>query len=38
MTSGGDIPGSSRYVQYRAELSSSDPGTTPVLSDVMISG
>ena len=37
-TSGGDIPGSSRYVQYRAELSSSDPGTTPVLSDVMISG
>ena len=37
MTSGGDIPGSSRYVQYRAELSSTDPGRTPTLTDVSIS-
>jgi hypothetical protein len=35
--SGGDIPGSSRYVQYRAELSSSDPETTAILRDVTIS-
>ena len=33
---GGDIPGSSRYVQYRAELTSSDPAQTPILSDVSI--
>ena len=37
-TSGGDIPGSSRYVQYRAQLSTSDQATTPTLSDVSISG
>ena len=37
MTSGGDIPHSSRYVQYRAELSSTDPGRTPTLTDVSIS-
>ncbi len=35
-TSGGDIPGNSRYVQYRAELASTDPGATPVLRDVTI--
>ena len=35
-SSGGDIPGSTRYVQYRAELTSSDPAQTPVLSDVSI--
>ena len=35
-SSGGDIPGSSRYVQYRAELTSSDPAQTPTLSDVSI--
>ena len=34
--SGGDIPGSSRYIQYRAEPSSSDPTTTPALTDVTI--
>ena len=35
-TSGGDIPGNSRYVQYRAQLGSSDPNQTPTLSDVSI--
>ena len=29
--SGGDIPGNSRYVQYQAELGSSDPNQTPSL-------
>ena len=35
-TSGGDIPGNSRYVQYRAQLTSSDPAQTPTLSEVSI--
>ena len=35
-SSGGDIPGNCRYVQYRAELGSSDPNQTPTLSDVSI--
>ena len=35
-SSGGDIPGNSRYVQYRAQLNSGDPARTPVLSDVSI--
>ena len=35
-SSGGDIPGSTRYVQYRAELTSSDPAQTPTLSQVSI--
>ena len=35
-SSGGDIPGSSRFVQYRAQLTSSDPAQTPTLSDVSI--
>ena len=34
---GGDIPGNSRYLQYRADLSSSDQGTTPALSQVTAS-
>ena len=34
--SGGDIPGNSRYVQYRAQLTSSDPAQTPTLSEVSI--
>ncbi|HEX2808650.1 MAG TPA: DUF4082 domain-containing protein, partial [Kineosporiaceae bacterium] len=34
--SGGDIPGNSRYVQYRADLSSNDSRQTPTLSDVSI--
>ena len=34
--SGGDIPGNSRYLQYRAALSSSDPGRTPALSEVSV--
>ena len=29
--SGGDVAGNSRYLQYRAELSTSDPGNTPSL-------
>ena len=33
---GGDIPGNSRYVQYRAELTSSDPAQTPTLNEVSI--
>ena len=35
-SSGGDIPGNSRYVQYRAEPGSSDPSQTSTLSDVSI--
>ena len=35
-TSGGDIAGNSRFVQYRAELTSSDPAQTPTLSEVSI--
>ena len=35
-SSGGDIPGNSRYVQYQAQLGSSDPNQTPTLSDVSI--
>ncbi|MGC1799485.1 MAG: Ig-like domain-containing protein, partial [Solirubrobacterales bacterium] len=35
-SSGGDIPGNSRYVQYRAQLTSSDPAQTPMLSEVSI--
>ena len=34
---GGDIPGNSRYLQYRADLSSSDQGKTPALSQVSAS-
>ena len=34
---GGDIPGNSRYLQYRADLSSSDQGKTPALSQVTAS-
>jgi hypothetical protein len=37
-SSGGDIPGSSRYVQYRAELSTTDPNLTPTLNDVTVNG
>ena len=37
-SSGGDIPGSSRYVQYRAELSTTDPNLTPRLNDVTVNG
>ena len=35
-SSGGDIPGNSRYVQYRAQLTSGDPAQTPTLSEVSI--
>ena len=35
-SSGDDIPGNSRYVQYSAQLNSGDPARTPVLSDVSI--
>ncbi len=35
-TSGADIAGSSRYIQYRATLSSSDPAVSPTLADVTI--
>ena len=35
-SSGDDVPGNSRYVQYQAELGSSDPNQTPALSDVSI--
>ncbi len=35
-SSGDDIPGNSRYVQYRAQLSSSDAGSTPALTEVTI--
>ncbi|MGA8926351.1 MAG: Ig-like domain-containing protein, partial [Solirubrobacterales bacterium] len=37
-SSGGDIPGSSRFVQYRAELSTTDPKLTPTLNDVTVNG
>ena len=37
-TSGGDIPGTSRYVQYRAVLSSSDASVTPALNEVTLNG
>ena len=37
-TSGGDIPGNSRYLQYRAALSTTDPNLTPTLSDVTVNG
>ncbi len=35
-SSGGDIPGNSRYVQYQAELGSSDANQTLTLNDVSI--
>ncbi len=35
-SSGGDIPGSSRYLQYRAQLTTTNPAATPTLSDVSI--
>jgi hypothetical protein len=35
-SSGDDIPGTSRYVQYRAQLTSSDPEETPVLHRVTL--
>ena len=35
-SSGGDIPGSSRYLQYRAQLTTGDQNTTPTLNDVSI--
>ena len=35
-SSGGDIPGNTRYVQYQAVLGSSDANQTPTLSDVSI--
>ncbi len=35
--SGDDMPGTSRYAQYRAELTSSDPDVTPTLSEVVLS-
>ncbi len=37
-TSGGDVPGNSRYLQYRAALSTTDPNLTPTLSDVTVNG
>ena len=37
-TNGGDIPGSSRYVQYRAQLTTSDNTRTPTLSRVEVNG
>ena len=36
--SGNPIGGSSRYIQYRAALSTTDSGVTPVLHDVTVSG
>ena len=36
-SSGGSIGGNSRYLQYRVQLTSSDQGTTPTLSDVSAS-
>ena len=36
VSNGGTVGGSSRYVQYRADLSTSDPTQTPVLQDVAI--
>ena len=35
-SSGGDIPGKSRYLQYRAQLTTTDPAATPTLGDVSI--
>jgi hypothetical protein len=35
-TSGADVPGNSRYLQYRAQLSTNDPDDTPSLSEVAI--
>ena len=35
--SGGDIPGSSRYLQYRAQLTTTNPAVTPTLGEVSIS-
>jgi Bacterial Ig-like domain/Purple acid Phosphatase, N-terminal domain/RTX calcium-binding nonapeptide repeat (4 copies) len=35
-SSGADVAGNSRYVQYRAQLSTSDAGKTPSLSEVTI--
>ena len=37
-TSGGDVPGNSRYLQYRAALSTTDPNLTPTLNDVTVNG
>ena len=37
-SSGDDIPGNSRYVQYRAALSTTDPNLTPTLNDVTVNG
>ena len=37
-TSGGDIPGNTRYLQYRAVLSTTDPNLTPSLSEVTVNG
>ena len=34
--SGNDVPGASRYIQYRAQLSTSDPASTPTLNNVSI--
>lgn len=36
-TSGSTVGGSSRYIQYRADLATTDPGRTPVLEDLAIS-
>jgi Big-like domain-containing protein/purple acid phosphatase-like protein len=35
-TRGADVPGNSRYLQYRAQLSTNDPDDTPSLSEVAI--
>ena len=37
-SSGGDIPGNTRYVQYRAVLSTTDPNLTPTLNEVTVNG
>ena len=36
ITNGASIGANGRYMQYRAELSTSDPGSTPVLSDISL--
>ena len=36
ISNGGVIPGSTRYIQYQATLSTSDPSATPVLQDVTL--
>jgi hypothetical protein len=36
--SGGAIGGSSRYLQYRVELTSGDPAVTPSIAQVTIGG